>query len=312
VNVIGIKRAVFGGQAILALTADAEARLRLGISHIGEMVDVEQKFDIVLANLVELEQELATRSLKYAFHSDHGPREMLDDRLAFNRRVMNLLTATRLYADQAKHHIRAFFPGDRDVWSEFNGLFSAEYDGHLAYRVMEALRNYAQHRGLPLQGFSHAGRWIDLDAPEKAMESNVALNLAPSELRATGGFKPAVLAELEALGEKVDIKQMIREHVECLGRIHLRFRELVKPQVDVARSEIEQAVAAFAAIASREAPAEAGLAIVSQYPDGTYDVLEYLPRTGLEYLDILQARSRTLISLSRRFVSTRKIQPKSI
>jgi hypothetical protein len=141
------------------------------------------------------------------------------------------------------------------------------------------------------------------------MESNIALNLDTVQLSADGKFKSSVLKELKALGEIVDIKQMIREYLESLGRVHGRFRDLVKSKVDAGRAAVDQAVKDFAAAAGRP-EGTTGLANVRRRPNGTYSVIDYLPDVGLEFLDILRSRSSSLVNLSRRFVTTRKIPSK--
>jgi hypothetical protein len=216
-----------------------------------------------------------------------------------------------LYSDQAKHHFKAFFPDDPDAAEDLNALFSKEYDEWFAYRVMEALRNYAQHRGLPLQGFSHSGRWLDIKSPDKLMESNVALNLDTTHLAEDSGFKASVLAELKTLGETIDIKLMVREYVECFGRVHTAFRAKVADRLAEDRTELERLVEGFKAIEPKFERTE-GLVLARIKDNGSgYDIIDYYPTHTLLYLENLQARSRTLVNLSRRFVTTAPIQPKA-
>jgi hypothetical protein len=47
-------------------------------------------------------------------------------------------------------------------------FFAAEYDASLSYRVIEALRNYAQHCGLPAHVITYQSRWVDHDKPDAA------------------------------------------------------------------------------------------------------------------------------------------------
>jgi len=304
---IVLRRAVFGEKAFLPLSPEKAENLRRAIADIKEMFDVEQKFDIVLANFVELEQEVANRALHFAFYSEHNGRALLEDKQAFNRRTINFLTAAKLYIDQAKHHIKAFFADNPGAGEALDRAFTDEYDGHLGYRVMEALRNYSQHRGLPLQGLSHHARWLNMNTPERVMEFNVSLNLVTAELTADGKFKASVLKELHDRGKTIDIKLMIRQYVECLGRAHTRFRELVKARIDAARATLVQTAAEFTAICTESDPL-IGLAVAQQHEDGTYTVLDYYPSQTLEYLDILQNRSRMLANLSRRRVSTGSVE----
>jgi hypothetical protein len=53
-----------------------------------------------------------------------------------------------MYVDQMRHSISQFYSGSSGPHPA--ALFSDEYDGHLEYRIAEALRNFSQHRALPV------------------------------------------------------------------------------------------------------------------------------------------------------------------
>jgi len=55
--------------------------------------------------------------------------------------------------------------------------------------------------------------------------------LSVSRLKEEKGFKSEVLEELVAIGDLIDLKPLIREYMESIGRVHLFIRELVKNDV---------------------------------------------------------------------------------
>ena len=80
--------------------------------------------------------------------------------LIVNRRLMNLFNACRGYLDHTKHHLNSIQnPIRLSYFEEFKKYASEQYDAHLAYRAMEAMRNYAQHAGFPI-GVTYGG-WMD-------------------------------------------------------------------------------------------------------------------------------------------------------
>src|SRR3546814_9673570 len=73
-------------------------------------------------------------------------------RLGFSRRLSSLLQSCRSYLDHTPHHLNKL---ESHAFADpFKKLTNTAYDGHFGCRFMEALRNYAQHRGLPLHGAS--------------------------------------------------------------------------------------------------------------------------------------------------------------
>lgn len=59
------------------------------------------------------------------------------------------------------------------------------------------------------------------------------------ELASDGKFKTSILEELRAIGSKLDVKPLIREYVDCIGRIHSIIREYLKPDVAKWKETIE-------------------------------------------------------------------------
>jgi hypothetical protein len=61
---------------------------------------IEDKFDLVLANYADFERELLGLALDRMIYADLSWFSMRSDRQALDRRVVNLLSAGRLYIDQ--------------------------------------------------------------------------------------------------------------------------------------------------------------------------------------------------------------------
>jgi hypothetical protein len=99
---IGLMRSVLGPSPFLEIDTATANALAAAMDDITGMIDVEQKFDILLENFIEFEQELFSRTLRQAYRLEPNSTDIFDDTLALNRRTINVLTAARLYADQAR------------------------------------------------------------------------------------------------------------------------------------------------------------------------------------------------------------------
>lgn len=193
-----------------------------------EALFLEEKLDFVIENYYEYETELLDiASRMMVFHNeDYFSRSQ--DRNIISRRVANLLSACRMYLDQSVHHIGNIYGKDSKEIEIIKAQKSFHYDQSLAYRVMEALRNYVQHRGFPIQSVQFSYRRVD-----KVDDIQVLHTVAPlikiSVLGDDKKFKRSVLKELKSTknDDEFDIRPFIRDYVECIGTIHERTRELI-------------------------------------------------------------------------------------
>jgi hypothetical protein len=305
----GLMRWVIGDRQFMEVPKSTINLLQAAMDDLGEIVDIEQKFEILYSNFIELEEEIAVCTLQETYRHAASVTELFDYTLAMTRRVGNLLSSGRLYVDQVKHHISALFPKDAATKAEVDGYFSHEYDRLLGYRVMEALRNYSQHRGLPVHGMTHAASWVDDDLPTKRVEHNAALNIFMKELKSDDSIKARVMAELAELGETVDLKPLIREYVEGLANAHLKIRALLEPR----RKQAEDVVLEWRERFRQHAKLDktpVGLVAGRALEDRTAEKFFALTDNPIVYAAALRARTSVIGNLSKRAVSTRKIVKK--
>jgi hypothetical protein len=308
---LGLMRFVLGSPQVLEIEQPVADALVRGMQVIWEMVSVEQKFAILMGNFLELEQELASRVLIQAYTSGRQTQEFFDDKQSFNRRLINVLTATKLYTDQSHHHVKILFPGEPDRWQELKACFSRQYDDRLSFRTMEALRNYAQHRGLPIQGLTMGSRKVDYDTPNIRWEYNVATNIIISELESDTQFKRAVLDELRSLGgEKgvIDIKMMVREYVECLATVHGEFRTMTDELVNRALALVAEWKGKYIAAVPEHGPDAVALGVGWQIENRYRERIVYLNNEQVDQLEALRARTLHMANLGQRFVTTEAME----
>lgn len=195
-----------------------------------EVLSVEEKLNIVLENFAEFERELMENSLNHMMFSGRDWTLSMDEIHKVNRRLINLLTTCRLYVDQIPHNLNSIY-GSKSAQAERVGQqMSQEYDSTLGYRVVCALRNFVQHRGLPIQSLNHIAKRSEKSS-KVFINHLVAISIDVTSLKEAGDFKNSVLKELEAIGNLVDIKPLLRQSIESIGRIHLLVRELLADDV---------------------------------------------------------------------------------
>jgi hypothetical protein len=222
----GITRRVFGEGLFVPISRERFEATRRAKRNLVIALNIEEKFTILLENYVEFEREMLSATLDNAVFRTTSWSDFIGTIHLFNRRLINLLTVCRLYIDQVQHDLNSMYGEDCEAGQQVRVQRSTEYDARLGYRVMEALRNYVQHRGLPINGAEFWGKW-DHDAVPPFAMSGVTPHLDVGRIKEDGGFKAAVLAELEPLGEKLDLKPFVREYLEGIGAVHMLVRAVL-------------------------------------------------------------------------------------
>lgn len=255
---------------------------------------IEEKYEILLSNYLEFEKQILDTTTSFMVREYLDYSDFFDVRLGLNIRVVNLLTAARLYVDQLNLNVRECVPEITDADQTVKELFSKEYDENFEYRFMEALRNYVQHRGIPIHWTSlNAKRILQDDAG--FFEYSLELASQRSYLK-EGKFKKKVLEELD---EKIDLKAAARRYIESISNVHDSVRQIIEQAVSSARALLEDAHQIYSKIYNGNTTS----LIACIYSEDQQ--VESVPLL-LEWDDIrmkLQQRNRKMINLGRRYVT---------
>ena len=116
---------------------------------------MEEKYEILISNYLDFEKELICNAANSMVRRPSDYEEFFQVRMDFNIRLVNLLTATRLYKDSLHRHVRAIIPGFKGIKDEILNLFTQEFEHNPEYRFVDELRDYVQHRGVPVHWTQH-------------------------------------------------------------------------------------------------------------------------------------------------------------
>ena len=260
---------------------------------------IEEKYEILISNYLDWEKQILDVALTdmVRMHSHSHYSEFFDFRLALNIRLMNLLTSTKLYIDQLSHHVSECVPLLGDAKKVVKSIFAKEYAENWEYRFMEALRNYVQHRGLPVHSISTGGRWTE-SGEEGLLEYRVEVAVQKSLLEEDEKFKKGVLNDIP---DTVDLKAVTRYYIESLSRGHEAVRELIQESVQNSRLCLEAAHSQYNKIYTGSLVGLSACII-----DGDR-LVEKIP-LFLDRDDIrvkLQNRNQKLVNLKKRYVTSK-------
>lgn len=286
-NTVDIDRKDF----VSAKTAKENLSIALGM---------EEKINIVLENYAEYEEELLGITMRRMLFSRHEHSSFIDDINLINRRLMNLFATCRLYIDHLKHDISTLYGRNAPQVTSINDKMSEEYDAYLGYRVLDALRNYTQHRGLPISKISHWSSGIIDSLERQRMRNTVTPFIDTTALEEDGGFKKSVLAELISLGADIDIKPFVREYVTCIGSIHILVRNTITEDLDQWDNTIQGMIKAYEATSDKSL---CGLAAVELDDTDKHVDIVYLSQKVIDRRKALILKNQQLSHFSYSYVS---------
>ncbi len=240
----GLIRQNLSSTAFLPISHDMYAGLKMAMEGLYRSLCIEESFDVVIENYVELETTLLKAALRHMVTGDNTALSFRTETNLFNRRLMNLLSACRSYNDHTQRHVQHLFGVDGKQSILIIDRNREVYDSSFVYRIFEKFRNHVQHKGSSI----HSVTW-DMRVPEKTGEHRLQYSVIPyillKTLRADDKFNKKVLAEMEALGNKVDLRPIFRGYIAKLGEFHEAVRTTLKPSIEQWDMAVEKAFQDF-------------------------------------------------------------------
>ena len=230
---------------------------------------------------------------EYVVRSSFDESQFANAATLIDRSLGNFLSSARGFIDQVKNG------ADQDDLKTINQYFSNQYDSSLAYRTMEALRNYSQHCGRPTQVLHYSGRWDIKDGVKSRLVQSVVPALSTETLRKEKQFKAAVLVELEARRlEQHPIMPLLREYLSALSHALADVRELYSDRQHEWLAEMHGSVCRYCEFDGNSLGT--GVVAIACREDGSIDEEILLLSDIQEKLKNLQQSNRPLLNLEKR------------
>lgn len=258
---------------------------------------LEECYDLLIGNYVEVEQELLAATVSNVVRDIAEYQDFFELRSTINRRVVNLLTTTRLYLDQAPQRLSDCAVDSITARAEFKKRTNEHYDVFFGYRFLDALRNHVQHCGLAVHNVGLNSKWIG-EGDGCELQHTIQPFAQRRYLSADDGFKKNILDEMP---ESVILTHVIREYLQCIGNLHKLVRGHVKDRVTAARETIQEHLSKYAAASNSTT---LGLTAFRTNSQGQQESVPLL----LDWDDVrlkLFSRNSDLVGLGRHVVTGR-------
>jgi hypothetical protein len=268
-----------------------------------EVLFLEEKLDLVTENFYEYESELLSIASRMMIFHNEDHFSMSRERNVINRRIVNLMSACRMYLDQSIHHIANVYGKDSYKIEVIKTERSLHYDQNLSYRVMEALRNYIQHRGAPLYSIQFSYQRIDQGDNFQLLHTVLPL-VSISALSDDGKFKRSIVEELKSIKKEdtFDIRPLIRDYVEIIGLIHEKTREVIGPDLTSWEDMLNNTIHKFQKEFSLDIPLTS-LDIIAKDENNHWQERKAILRNFIERRRVLEKKNRSFNNLHKTYVS---------
>lgn len=265
-----LKRLVFDGKAVLPISGERFEAIRAARDAFLSLLGVEEKFDLLLACYQELEEALFSMSLAGMLFEHVGWSESIDNIQLTNRRLVALLSAGRLYEEQVEHDVRGVYGRRSAATTAVATRLQEANTADLSFRVIDALRNYVQHRSLPVHRLALSSVWEGESDNSRRCVHTIDPQIEVDRLRGDRRFDQSLLDQLPSFEGRANIRPLLQQYIATLGEVHRLVRELTDP--DVARWE-DALLSAEREFVAEHSEGSAGLAAV-YYEDDQYQVTQ--------------------------------------
>jgi len=193
---------------------------------------LEEKYDVLLENYVLFEQKVAEICIRSMARGSDGYSDMYEKIRDLNVSVATLLSAAKMYTDHQGKDIKVFSTSDwNSVAFRTELLNKCREDKY--FRLVEGVRNYAQHVSVPISNTKIGGQWT-IDAGEKhTCCHSLEMYVSKSALSGVRELRRSTLCEF---GDQIDLKYSLGRYISALGKLHLELRKKIKTSVDLSRA----------------------------------------------------------------------------
>jgi hypothetical protein len=315
-----LKRRVIGAPEVIEISEDEFNQWKSAQKNLLIVLNIEVTFDLLLENYAEFERDCLGLSHRFLLFRQHG--EALGPKREINRRMANLLSSARLYVEQVPQDLDAIYsPGKRpakrlkQVDSKPAKAFTHSCNrqrASFAYCAMHALRNYAQHWGIPVHEVIHR------HTPERTDSGvlrRVGLHLFVDVDRLVLDplFDPGVLKKLKCQADRygcVELTPWVPKYMEKLCTMHESLRGRLSADVALWDQTIISALERARGVIGEDL---SGLAVVAEGEGEDVDYLDVesanIFREPIDWRKQLQAKNRDFSNLATRYVTERARYP---
>ncbi|POG04551.1 hypothetical protein BGP82_25255 [Pseudomonas putida] len=264
-------------------------------------LSIEEKYDLVLGNFLDLERELLLLTMDGLTNSSFSYDRAYKVISMLNRRVANFIYFGKNYTELIASMASKCVPAqDKErIQEKIKLLTNQLYDASIEYQFAEALRGHITHSADAVHTVSSPSNWT-MNEARKAdqLVFNLEIFSLKDRLLENSSFKRAVLNKF---GDKIDLKKVARKYMGSISELQTEVRKAIKDSVAQARRSIEFQTERYGEVNHGET---FGLAVYSRV--GCNEDSKPLS-ISLDWDDVrleLEQRNESISNMDRRYISS--------
>jgi len=200
--------------------------------NLSNAIFIEEKFDIILENFLEYENDLLTTAWKSLVIFGNED-DFVNIRDLVTRRIINLLSTGSMFGDQCNKHLRAMNFITTDEKRDFENYIEKIKQSYLGYRFCLLLRNHALHIDLPVTSIVSKFGSEEKSSDKFIFQHRIVPRISIDALKENKDpeLKPIIVDLSNIHGEVVDLRLLIREFVLGLSKINFQIRKTTAAQL---------------------------------------------------------------------------------
>lgn len=233
---------------VFNISESMHTSLEAALNKISGALEIEETFQVFAQSFLRFEKDALDIVFEHTFSES---RTAIDEdflgnvRHKFNVNLLTILTSFFSYDEHSKRISKRIDVEGADAFDETNR--KSVYDENPCYRICTALRNYAQHRALPLGGFTVGGKSNFIRGEDgRKIKGNPYYSISPwlnsKKLLEWDKCNAPVKNDLQIIGHaKIDLKWLVRNFAEGMYNRHSKLRVFLHTEIKSAELEILKA-----------------------------------------------------------------------
>ncbi|MFO1485504.1 MAG: hypothetical protein U1F71_19230 [Verrucomicrobiaceae bacterium] len=199
----------------LCITEAQFVEIRDSKRNLSELLRLAECYGVLLRSYRAIEKVKHDKELDHVLYSSFGYDEILRVRMDLSAALIGYLASARLFLDSSPKLLKKL--GREDLKQRFQELSSTIYDSSADYRFIEALRNYVQHRGLPIHGLVYHNFLEESKLENSDLVSALTISASKDELISDDKFKSSALVDMP---DSINLIACARGHMEGLWGLY--------------------------------------------------------------------------------------------
>jgi len=186
-----------------------------------KVLEIEEKYNIIIENYKEFELSLMEISLENALHYDPKWTSFRNEIRKTDRKANSLLSSCTIYTKYITEDIGKLGKKFDCLVEKISKVIKRIYSNSFEYRFMEELRNHVQHCGFSITNFTFERGWESYASEEKLRQEPFfyvnTKKISEIDKKIASKFEE----EFKDLPDnKIDLKIYIRKYIESLSELN--------------------------------------------------------------------------------------------